>query len=134
MQNTTGPCQLWAIVPYEEHPIMDETPVLGEPPLTLAFVSTSFNQWLNYAFRCEDKVLCGILGCVVDDTIKYLKVLRFGSKVQNIDQSKLTKSASIEKWLSQHHGEIVVHPEDDFGVLLRKVGDALNCDPNSIRM
>ena len=124
MQSSLGPCQMWATCDNNLR-------------FSLAFISTSINSWMAYADRCDDKILFGVLGCIVDGSLKFLKVIRIGSRVDDEvrrgveDQKIITFTQVIT---TPGHDEIVVEPEDDHCRLKQKVSSALKCDPCRVRL
>lgn len=124
LQHATGPCQLWATF----------DPV--DSVFCLHFVSTSFDAWLNTAQKYEEKVLFGVLGCLVDGTLMFFKVVRVGERVDPDTEQEMrqTKAEVLDQILTNTEGELQLGPDADRKQVISAIAEYLHCDPALIKV
>lgn len=123
MQHTMGPCQLWATC--DEH-----------NRFAVAFLSTSLEAWLDYAFHCEDIVLLGFLSCMAKGRKEYFKAVRVGKCLPcglHVAAEALN-AIPFEQIFQEHVDEIEIHPNDNKENVKSKLCEALNCDARYLQV
>jgi hypothetical protein len=123
-KHATGPFQLWATCD-PKHAVY-----------SLVFISTCFNAWINYARKCEDKVLFGAIACRFQGDLVFFRVLRYGKDITN-EQRKNAETQKIipfEEIFDEAVDEIILAPDGEREDVARYIGEKLGCPPREIRL
>jgi len=78
--------------------------------------------------------MVGIIRCVANDKVKFVKVVRVGSRVPVESSKTLDGLPALLQVFRTDNGEINLMPEDDHQRISSKVGRVLKCDPCSVRL
>lgn len=124
LQRATGPCQLWATC----------DPV--DSVFSLNFVSTCFDAWLRNAQKYDEKVLFGVLGCLVNGSMRFFKVVRVGKNVdpQTEREMKEEKAQVLDMVIDNVEGELQLSPDADRAEVVQAIAQHLDCDPKLVRV
>jgi hypothetical protein len=103
---------------------------------SLTFVSTCFDAWLRCGLRNEERTLYGAIGCFVNDSLRFFKVLRVGRRISDEArrEAEILKTIPFENVFYQADGEIELSPDHERQDLTQAIAKITKCDPSRIRL